>query len=381
MNKKLYLFDLILFIWVILLRVVFINHFNAIYDLFNLIFFLGFYLVVKHQLGIRKDNNICKINAIQITIITILLYILLTYLSGMYFGFLKNSYSLNLLNILGNIYSIGIIIVLEELIRYMFAAKCNKDKKPLMLLTIVFILLDIALTYNSLITSTQLQIFTYICTTVLPIIARNVVCTYLCDKVSYIPGMILRLFFGLSIYILPIFPDYGFYIDGVLGIFIPYIIYLKISKLVEDSEKRKPRSYKTSFWFINVPIIAVLVFLVILVSGIFKYQIIAIGSGSMSPLIEKGDAVIITKLKKTDYESIKPGQILVFVHEGRYITHRVLSSTEIEGKYYFQTKGDANSDEDKYTVQEDDIIGITDNRIKWIGLPTVWFQELVSKEN
>ena len=381
MNKKLYLFDLILFIWVILLRVVFINHFNAIYDLVNLVFFLVFYLVVKHTLGIRKDNNICKVNAIQLTIITILLYILITYLSGMYFGFLKNSYSLNILNILGNIYSIGIVIVLEELIRYMFASKCNKDDKPLMVLTIVFILLDIALTYNSLIVGTQLQMFTYICTTVLPIIARNIVCTYLCKKVSYIPGMILRLYFGLSIYILPIFPDYGFYIDGVLGIFIPYIIYLKISKLVEDSEKRKPRSYKTSFWFINIPIIAVLAFLVILVSGIFKYQIIAIGSGSMSPIIEKGDAVIITKLDKSDYESIKQGQILVFVHDGRYITHRVLTSTKIDGKYYFQTKGDANNDEDKYTVEEDDIIGITNNRIKWIGLPTVWFQELVSKEN
>jgi len=381
MNKKLYLFDLILFIWVILLRFVFIDHFNAIYDLANLIFFLVFYLVVKHTLGIRKDNNICRVNAIQITIITILLYILLTYLSGMYFGFLKNSYSLNIVNILGNIYSVGIVIVIEELIRYMFASKCNKDNKPLMILTIIFILLDIALTYNSLIVGTQLQLFTYICTTVLPIIARNIVCTYLCKKVSYIPGMILRLYFGLSIYILPIFPDYGFYIDGVLGIFIPYIIYLKISKLVDDSEKRKPRSYKTSFWFINVPIVAALVFLVILVSGIFKYQIIAIGSGSMSPIIEKGDAVIITKMDKNELESIKQGQILVFVHDGRYITHRVLNSTKIDGKYYFQTKGDANNDEDKYIVEEEDIIGITNNRIKWIGLPTVWFQELVSKEN
>lgn len=380
MNKKLYLFDLILFIWVILLRVVLINHFNAIYDLINLIFFLVFYMVCKYTLGIRKDNNICKVNAIQITIITILLYILLTYLSGMYFGFLRNSYSLNITSILGNIYSIGIVIVIEELIRYMFVSKSNKDYKPIMLLTIIFILLDIALTYNSMVVSTSLQLFTYVCTTVLPIIARNIVCTYLCKNVSYVPGMILRLFFGLSIYILPIFPDYGFYIEGVLGIFIPYIIYVKVSKLVEESEKRKPRSYKKSFWFINVPIVAVLIFLVILVSGVFKYQIIAIGSGSMSPIIEKGDAVIIAKMNKDDYASIKVGQILVFIHDGRYITHRVLYISKIDGKYYFQTKGDANSDEDNYIVEEDDVIGVTSQRIKWIGLPTVWFQELVSKE-
>lgn len=380
MNKKLYLFDLILFIWVILLRVVLINHFNAIYDLINLIFFLVFYMVCKYTLGIRKDNNICKVNAIQITIITILLYILLTYLSGMYFGFLRNSYSLNITSILGNIYSIGIVIVIEELIRYMFVSKSNKDYKPIMLLTIIFILLDIALTYNSMVVSTSLQLFTYVCTTVLPIIARNIVCTYLCKNVSYVPGMILRLFFGLSIYILPIFPDYGFYIEGVLGIFIPYIIYVKVSKLVEESEKRKPRSYKKSFWFINVPIVAVLIFLVILVSGVFKYQIIAIGSGSMSPIIEKGDAVIISKMNKDDYASIKVGQILVFIHDGRYITHRVLYISKIDGKYYFQTKGDANSDEDNYIVEEDNVIGVTSQRIKWIGLPTVWFQELVSKE-
>ena len=380
MNKKLYLFDLILFIWVILLRVVLINHFNAIYDLVNLIFFLVFYMVCKHTLGIRKDNNICKVNAIQITIITILLYILLTYLSGMYFGFLRNSYSLSLTSILGNIYSIGLVIVIEELIRYMFVSKSNKDTKPIMLLTIIFILLDISLTYNSMVVSTQLQIFTYVCTTVLPIIARNIVCTYLCKNVSYVPGMILRLFFGLSVYILPIFPDYGFYIEGVLGIFIPYIIYVKVSKLVEESEKRKPRSYKKSFWFINVPIVALLVFLVILVSGVFKYQIIAIGSGSMSPVIEKGDAVIIKKMNKEDMASIKVGQVLVFIHDGKYITHRVLYVSKIDGNYYFQTKGDANSEEDNYTVEESDVIGITSRRVKWIGLPTVWFQELVSKE-
>ena len=262
----------------------------------------------------------------------------------------------------------------------MFVSKSNKDYKPIMLLTIIFILLDIALTYNSMVVSTSLQLFTYVCTTVLPIIARNIVCTYLCKNVSYVPGMILRLFFGLSIYILPIFPDYGFYIEGVLGIFIPYIIYVKVSKLVEESEKRKPRSYKKSFWFINVPIVAVLIFLVILVSGVFKYQIIAIGSGSMSPIIEKGDAVIIAKMNKDDYASIKVGQILVFIHDGRYITHRVLYISKIDGKYYFQTKGDANSDEDNYIVEEDDVIGVTSQRIKWIGLPTVWFQELVSKE-
>ena len=127
-------------------------------------------------------------------------------------------------------------------------------------------------------------------------------------------------------------------------------------------------------------VIAILAFLVILVSGIFKYQIIAIGSGSMSPLIEKGDAVIISKTTHQDLESIKVGQILVFTHNGRYITHRVIYITKLDGKYYFQTKGDANSDEDNYTVEEDDIIGVTSQRIKWIGLPTVWLQEFMNKE-
>ena len=100
----------------------------------------------------------------------------------------------------------------------------------------------------------------------------------------------------------------------------------------------------------------------------------------MSPLIEKGDAVIISKTTHQDLESIKVGQILVFTHNGRYITHRVIYITKLDGKYYFQTKGDANSDEDNYTVEEEDIIGVTSQRIKWIGLPTVWLQEFMNKE-
>lgn len=377
MRKGIYFFELILVLFIVAYRFVLLKYFGGFTDIIASVFWIGSVIVLYKLIGLRKDNSIIRINARQIVIISILLFILISYLSGMYFGFLKNSYSLNFLNIIKNIYPLVIMITSQELIRYMVAKKCTNDYKPLVILTILYTLITFVVTFNSTHLATGLKLFIYITNTILPCISRNILCSYLCVHTSYVPGLILRLFFNIYIYLVPIVPDYGYYISSIVGVLLPYILYIFISKLVQIAEQTKLPAIKKVTWYLNVPVIAVMLVLVILVSGIFRYQIMAIGSGSMEPYMYKGDAVVFEKINKEQQVLINEKTIIVFKHGNKYVNHRVVSLENKNGKRYYQTKGDNNPNNDDYLVSEDEVVGIVRLRIKGIGLPTIWFQELI----
>ncbi|MDE5631148.1 MAG: hypothetical protein K2I70_06075, partial [Bacilli bacterium] len=211
-NKGVYIFNLILLLFIIALKFVFIDHFANYYEIANAIFWITSLVVLTKMVGIKRDNSVVKSNVTQVVIISILLFILLSFLSGLFFGFLKNAYSLRPISIIKNIYSLAIMIVAEEYIRGIVNNVCVKDKKPLYILTLLYIILDVILLLGPDSTSSLYSLFVFTTTLGLPIIARNVLSTYLTYHVSKVPGMILRLFYSLYIYIFPIFPNFGNYI-------------------------------------------------------------------------------------------------------------------------------------------------------------------------
>jgi signal peptidase I len=374
-RKIIYTFEFVFFIFIALLKFIFIDKYSKIYELITIIFFVISLIVLLKLLGYKKDNNICRSNATQIVIISILLYILITYLSGLFFGFLRNSYSLNIKSIVNNTYMLIIVIIIEEIIRYIVANQIKKNKYPLIILTVLYILLDIVFAYNANIINTGLKLFIFVSSVCLSSAARNILCSYITFKVSYIPSLIIRLFFGIYVYFVPIEPDLGDYLNSVIGVVYPYLVYLFISKLVRYSEHDKPSPINRKLWYINIPIAFATLFLIILVSGIFKYQIMAIGSGSMEPIIYRGDAVIFKKVNNT--EELKVGDILVFKNNNKFITHRIVSIDENNNTITFTTKGDNNDDIDEFVTHEEDVIGVVRIKIKYIGLPTLWLQDLL----
>lgn len=378
-NKILYLLEVIILAFIIILKTIFIDNLSSYHEIVNVVFWVSFCFLAYKLLGIPKNSNSLKTNTTQIIIIAILGFVLISYLSGMYFGFLKNAYSLSIINILKNTYSLFIMIVSQELIRFMIANKCRNNLKPYIILTTLFILLDIILTLNTSVFESGLTIFIYITNVVLPMISRHILISYLTYKVSYLPGIILRLFFTLYVFIIPIFPDYGYYISSIIGIILPYFIYIVVSKMIFHAQQENIKPLKAKRWFINIPIIFVLLSIIILVSGIFKYQIMAIGSGSMEPYIALGDAVIFEKVENQSLNNLQTGDIIVFRHKGKYITHRIVKIIIEDSQILYQTKGDNNEKVDDYKVKKDDIKGIVKMKIKYLGIPSIWFQELLNE--
>jgi signal peptidase len=122
---------------------------------------------------------------------------------------------------------------------------------------------------------------------------------------------------------------------------------------------------------------AILLLVIYLTSGMFRYYSLTIGSNSMAPEIRKGDIIIVHKIEDAKKPKIKTGRVLVFKQSEKTVVHRLIRKAESNGKYYYYTKGDNNNSEDAWVVPTEDVIGIATIKIPFIGWPTVLLSELV----
>ncbi|MBD3248825.1 signal peptidase I [Candidatus Woesearchaeota archaeon] len=87
----------------------------------------------------------------------------------------------------------------------------------------------------------------------------------------------------------------------------------------------------------------------------------------------KGDIMI---LYGKDYEDVKKGDTIVFQStRPDPIIHRVIKTWKQRDKYYFQTKGDHNSNSHSFesTIPEEAYIGNAVLRIPYLGYIKIWF--------
>lgn len=90
--------------------------------------------------------------------------------------------------------------------------------------------------------------------------------------------------------------------------------------------------------------------------------------------LTKGDIVIINKTDEDEILKINVGDIIVYNYNDKVIVHRVYETDE--DRSYFITKGDNNEDPDNWIVTSGDIIGVVKFKIKYLGLPTIYFNEI-----
>ena len=128
-----------------------------------------------------------------------------------------------------------------------------------------------------------------------------------------------------------------------------------------------------------MPLLLVIIPVIILVSGIFKWQILAVGSNSMYPVYERGDSIIFKKLNTHEKTDLKVKDIIVFKIDNNIILHRIenIEYTPSGNKKYI-TKGDNNNIIDEGYITDDNIIGIYKIKVPIIGYPSVWLQELLN---
>ncbi len=336
---------------------------------------LSIFLSKDESLRVKDENN-----KTQSLVIVLIIYIIVYYLLGLLFGFQKTPYSKDILSILKNLWAFGGIIFFQEFIRNAMVRNEKKKKINFVLIVILFTLVNISFTNFADHFTTLKEGFIYTATTLIPLVVTSGVLTYL----SYIGGarlpIIYRLFVVIPEFIVPIVPSLDWFVTAVVGLTLPLVVFVYLNYVhVNKVERLSKRARKKYSPVVYVPVFVFIALVAGFVIGVFKYQPIAVLSGSMSPTFNRGDAVVVRKLTTAEKDELNKGDIIQFTSGSKFVVHRIVETVNDEqGNKLFITKGDHNNANDLDKVGFDQIVGKVSFVIPYIGYPSVWLSGMVS---
>lgn len=331
-------------------------------------------------LGFRKDKTTVLSKMIMKTVLFYLGITFITmYTLGFFIGFNKCAYSQTLSTMFDNIFGPIMIIILVEILRYVFIW-ANRDKKSrVFIFTALLILFEVIISFRIANSKDLSELFSFFASKFLPVVVKNIVLSYICYHVGYKTPLIYRIIMDvIYVYILPIVPSLGEYVEAMIFISLPILIYISSFGLVDEKiQKPEPVFNTKNFTMLDIPVAVFLITLIALISGFFPHYMIGIGSESMEPVIKKGDAVILKKVKKN--QVLKKDDIIAYGKDKLIIVHRIVEVHNNNGVVTYVTKGDANNGNDGAEVAQKNVKGIVEFKIPYIAYPTVWLTELFKK--
>lgn len=336
--------------------------------------FLGLAIYItrteRHRLKAKTEKT-------QTVLITIMIYLIIYYLLGMIFGYQNSPYSHDLLVVIENIWAYVGIIICQEYVR---ETLCTGNKiKWYWYVLIVLMFSVFEINFNKIDNNFKdLEVlFKYMSSTILPLLARNILFTYLAVVGGYGCNLSFRIPIMLCTLIMPLFPNLAWFWSALVDLILVLVVFLQINyiheKKISRENRRTIRKQKLSH---QIPLIILLIVFVSFIAGIFKYMPVAIMSNSMAGIIERGDVVIVKKLTLDEKKELKVNDVIQYQLDGSTVIHRIIKIKKIsEDNYLFTTKGDNNNAEDILPVEFDQIKGKILLKFKKIGYPSVLLQE------
>ena len=333
-------------------------------------------VIFYFRAGFRRNKSRIESDVILSILVYLFFYYLITYILGYFIGFNRNVYSREIIMIFKNILPVVLFIVFSELLRYQVSFRCKDNKLLILISFLAFVLITNTLTINDLaktgysdvmVVIKQLGLF------ILPSITTNILLTFMSMKVGFKSNIIYRLLMEIPLYILPIFPNFGDYLESVIRLSIPIVFYIWLYRYLEKKKSKKivfseKKKVFTLFRF-NVGLLCAI--LVYFISGLFKYQALVIATGSMKPSIGIGDVVIVNKKDWEKENYLRPGEVLAYRKDNMVICHRIIQVVRSGQEVFYVTKGDNNEVADTLMVKRSQVVGLVKYKIRYIGYPTV----------
>ena len=354
---------------------------NSVTGLFSLVtyslFLLFSFLIVKKIMGFESDDFPNKQEIIIVLASGVLIYYGITYLAVFFWGIVENRVGLTFTSLINNIIPFFLIIIFTELIRYIVIRKGRGYKSIWVVAVLLFSLMEITLKTRGYDFDVGIQVLKFSLEVVAVSIVKNIFLCYLTYRAGYKPAIIFRSLYELPLYILPFFPYLEIFIDSIAKMILPAtLLFILLYRYTNPDKKAKKISEKQAKIYRTIGYVIVIIFAAVVVglsSMKFRYFTIVVGSGSMSPNINKGDVVLVKKVR--DINVLNENDILIFKYENTTVIHRIVRIEQEGYEILFYTKGDANESEDYYPVKKDEIIGTSIFKIKYIGYPTVWISD------
>lgn len=332
---------------------------------------------LSHDSNLRVKGEKDKIQSLLIVLI---IYIIVYFLLGLVFGFERTPYSKSLLSILRNLWSFVGIIFFQEIIRESLIKNEKKKTINYILVVVIFSILNISFS-NFASHYADLQTgFTYTSSVLIPAILESSILTYLVFIGGAKFAIMYRLFITVPQFVVPIIPDLDWFGTALVGIALPLAVYIYMNYVHINRTQRLSKRERSKYNpIVYVPVFVFIAVLAGFVIGLFKYQPIAVMSGSMSPTFNRGDAVVIKKLSTQEKSKLEVGDVIQFISGTKFVIHRIVDVTNDEyGNKLFITKGDHNNTIDIDKVHLENVKGKVSFVVPYIGYPSVWLSGAIS---
>lgn len=319
----------------------------------------------------RSALSYNKRQALGLMAVIALVYLMLFYLTGLYFGF-KRTYMSFGSSFIRLILPITVIIITVEIIRSIMLMQNNKVVSVIFYLTCI--IADIAMLYGLYNVETYSRFMDIVGHTVLPSVTANALYHYVAKKYGSLPNIVYRLIITLYAYILPVEPGVPEVLSALIKLIMPMIVYAFIFGLFEKKRSFARAKKKTVASYIALVLIIILMIsIVMLISCQFRYGALVIATESMTGELNKGDVAVY---EQYNGQIIKTGQVIVYNRDGTKVVHRVAKIENVNGVNRYYTKGDIYDDYDVGYRTDSDIIGLAKIGIPFVGFPTIWLRSM-----
>lgn len=307
-----------------------------------------------------------------------LLYFVFYYVSALYFGFTKTGYGFKTDIIFLYVIPIAVIIACNELIRHVLCVQGERLGK--VFAYFISLTADIIICATIPAITNMATFMDVIALTLFPGILSNLLFNYISVRYGFLPNIVYKALTVWAFYLIPYGSGISNSLLGFVNLILPIAIYLFIDALYEKKKKYAlgNKSVLSKILSRTLTAVALVIMLgtVMLVSNQFTYGAYVIATESMTGEINKGDVALYKVLGDSP---ILEGDVIAFEQNGIVVVHRVVDIQTINGITRYYTKGDANEDMDAGFIHRSDVIGHVDNKIPYIGYPTLWVRNLFKK--
>lgn len=364
---KIYLFGFLLLL--LLFLALFVS--NSINKIFLSIILTIFAITAKILV---KKKHIVPIYQKEVTWLMVgftVIYMIILYLLGLYFGYYKSSTLFGKHTIINFILPFIFIIISSEIIR---KTLINQKGKLIKILVFTIMVLIDLLVYSKVYDLNNLEdALTLIGFVFFASISCNLLYNYITARFSNTGVIIYRLVTVLYIYFIPYVPNIYIFLNSFIRMVYPYLIYLILEYTYAKTNRRTAFKDKGKTVIGTTVSMVILTIIICLISCQFKYGLLVIGSGSMTGTIDKGDVILY---EAYDEGEIPLNSVVVYEKDGTQIVHRVLDILSVDNQVRYFTKGDANQKQDDGYITINDIKGTVKFRIRYIGYLTLWLKDL-----
>ena len=228
--------------------------------------------------------------------------------------------------------------------------------------------------------SSSLEVVTeFLGSTFLPTFMENLLASFLALWGGALPALTYRGIIQAFNWFCPVLPDLNWLMKAFTGIIVPVVglvIIQEISLAKSHLARYRRQTGKglTGWLITSIGMVIMLWFFL----GVFPVHPTVIFTGSMRPVIEVGDVVIVARVNP---KLLKVGDVVQFRLKEKTIptVHRIIDTRREGNKLLYITKGDANNYPDTEPVHPEQVTGKQVFIIPKAGWASIAVKQLLSK--